>query len=44
MKVDGLVHAESVFPLSLTLMTALVLLVIGFLAIASMIFGTGPFE
>ena len=44
LKADGLVHAESVFPLSLTLMTALVLLLIGFLAIASMIFGVGPFD
>jgi putative membrane protein len=44
MKADGLVHAESVFPLSLTLMTALLLLAIGFFAIASMVFGTGPFE
>jgi len=44
MKADGLVHAESHFPLSLTLMTALLLLLIGFLAIASMLFGIGPFE
>ena len=44
MKADGLVHAESVFPVSLTLMTALLLLVIGFFAIASMLFGVGPFE
>jgi putative membrane protein len=44
MKADGLVHAESVFPVSLTLMTALLLLVIGFFAIASMLFGIGPFQ
>ncbi len=44
MKADGLVHAESVFPLSLTLLTALALLAIGILAIASMVFGAGPFE
>ena len=44
MKADGLVHAESVFPLSLTLMTALLLLVIGLFAIASMVFGIGPFD
>jgi putative membrane protein len=43
MKADGLVHAESVFPVSLTLMTALLLLVIGFFAIASMVYGVGPF-
>jgi inner membrane protein YidH len=44
LKADGLVHAESVFPVSLTLMTALLLLVIGFFAIASMLFGIGPFD
>jgi putative membrane protein len=44
MKADGLIHAESVYPLSLTLMTALLLLAIGFLAVASMLFGIGPFE
>jgi putative membrane protein len=44
LKADGLVHAESRFPLSLTLMAALLLLAIGVLAIASMVFGVGPFE
>ena len=44
LKADGLVHAESVFPVSLTLMTALLLLVIGLFAIASMLFGIGPFD
>jgi inner membrane protein YidH len=39
LKADGLVHAESHFPVSLTLMVALLLLAIGFLAIASMVFG-----
>ena len=43
MKADGLVHAETHFPLSLTLMVALLLLAIGFLAIASMVFHVGPF-
>jgi len=43
LKADGLIHAESQFPLSLTLMTALLLLVIGLFAIASMVFGIGPF-
>jgi putative membrane protein len=43
MKADGLVHAESHFPLSLTLMVALLLLGIGFLAIVSMVFDVGPF-
>lgn len=43
LKADGLIHAESQFPLSLTLMVAILLLGIGFLAIASMVFGVGPF-
>ena len=43
LKADGLIHAESQFPLSLTLMVALLLLAIGFFAIASMAFGVGPF-
>ena len=40
----GLVHAESRFPPSLTLMTAVVLLLIGIGAMVSMIFRVGPFE
>jgi putative membrane protein len=40
----GLIHGESRFPVSLTLITALVLLAIGFAAISSMLFGTGPFD
>ena len=40
---EGLVHAESAFPPSLTLITALVLLTIGILAIVSMVFHIGPF-
>jgi len=44
LKADGLVHAESHFPVSLTLLAALLLLAIGFFAIASMLFGIGPFE
>jgi len=43
LKTDGLIHAESQFPLSLTLMVALALLAIGFLAIVSMVFDVGPF-
>jgi inner membrane protein YidH len=43
MKVEGLVHAESPFPVSLTLIVALLLLAIGLLAIASMVFKAGPF-
>ncbi len=40
----GLVHGESRFPVSFTLVTAVVLLGIGILAIASMVFGAGPFD
>jgi putative membrane protein len=39
----GLIHGSSGFPPSLTLITALVLLVIGFFAIISMVFHVGPF-
>jgi putative membrane protein len=43
MRKDGLLHGESVFPVSLTLITALVLLIIGVGAIVSMMFQVGPF-
>src|SRR5262249_37914803 len=43
MKSDGLIHANSTFPISLTLLTAIVLLGIGVLAVVSMIFKIGPF-
>ncbi len=43
MRDDGLIHGETSFPVSLTLMTALLLLVIGVAAIVSMIFHVGPF-
>jgi putative membrane protein len=39
----GLVHGQSDFPPSLTLMTATLLLLIGIAAIASMVFNIGPF-
>jgi putative membrane protein len=42
LKADGLVHAESGFPVSLTLIVAVALLLIGVLAISSMVFGVGP--
>src|SRR6185312_14850810 len=41
MRAEGLVHGETVFPLSLTLVTALVLLLIGVAAIVSMAFRVG---
>jgi putative membrane protein len=40
----GLVHGESKFPVSLTLLTALILLLIGVFAIVSMVFNVGPFD
>jgi len=43
LKADGLIHAESQFPVSLTLIVALLLLLIGFFAIGSMVYGIGPF-
>jgi putative membrane protein len=43
MKADGLLHGEGAFPVSLTLVTALMLLAIGLFAIASTVFNAGPF-
>jgi putative membrane protein len=43
MSEDGLIHGETSFPVSLTLITALLLLVIGLSAILSMEFNIGPF-
>jgi putative membrane protein len=43
MAADGLIHAQSKFPPSLTLITALILLLIGIFAIVSMVFRVGPF-
>jgi inner membrane protein YidH len=43
MREAGLVHAESLFPPSFTLITAIVLLLIGVFAIVSMLFQVGPF-
>jgi inner membrane protein YidH len=40
---DGLIHGQSEYPYSLTLMTALLLLLIGVLAIVSMVFNVHPF-
>ena len=44
LKADGLIRAESGYPVSFTLIVAIVLLAIGVLAIASMVFGIGPFD
>ncbi len=43
MAVQGQIHGESRFPVSLTLITAVLLLLVGIAAIVSMIFGVGPF-
>jgi uncharacterized membrane protein YidH (DUF202 family) len=43
MRTQGLVHAQSVFPVSYTLLVALALLFIGVAAIASVTFHAGPF-
>ena len=43
LKLDGLIHAESRFPTSLTLIVAVLLLIVGLLAIASMVYDVGPF-
>jgi putative membrane protein len=44
MRAEGLLHAQSGFPASLTLIVALALLIVGFIAIASMIFRIGPYD
>ena len=44
LRADGLIHAESAYPISFTLIVALVLLAIGVLAIVSMVFSVGPFD
>lgn len=43
MAADGLIHAESRFPPSFILVTAIILLLIGVAAIVSMLFNIGPF-
>jgi putative membrane protein len=43
MREAGLIHGESAYPTSFTLVTAVILLVIGLVAIFSMVFETGPF-
>jgi putative membrane protein len=42
LKTDGLIHAESGYPVSYTLIVAIVLLALGIFAIASMVFHIGP--
>jgi putative membrane protein len=44
MRTDGLIHGESRFPVSMTLIVAVLLLLVGLLAIVSMVFSVGPFD
>ena len=44
MKAEGLIHSQSLFPVSLTLLVAIALLFIGMAAIASVTFNVGPFN
>lgn len=41
---DGLIHGESKFPTSMTLIVALILLLVGVFAVLSMVFDIGPFD
>jgi putative membrane protein len=41
---EGLIHGESTFPVSLTLIVSLLLLLVGLAATVSMIFDFGPFN
>jgi inner membrane protein YidH len=41
---EGLIHGQSVFPISMTLITAVLLLLLGLMAVASMVFDIGPFD
>ena len=42
MKAEGLIHAESRFPVSYTLVVAILLLLLGIAAVLSVTFNTGP--
>ncbi len=44
MTAGGLIHGESDYPVSFTLIVGLLLLLIGLLAISSMVFKIGPFD
>ena len=41
---EGLIHGQSAFPVSMTLIIAVLLLLVGLLAIVSMVFNVGPFD
>lgn len=42
MSKEGLIHGESIFPISIVLITAILLLLLGVMAIISMTFNIGP--
>jgi len=42
MRIEGLVHAETTFPVSLSLIVAILMLLLGVLAAASMVYDIGP--
>jgi putative membrane protein len=44
MTTNGLIHGESGYPVSLTLIMAVLLFLVGLLAATSMIFNAGPFD
>lgn len=44
MKAEGALYAETTFPVSLSLLVAVLLLVLGLVAVASMAFDVGPLE
>jgi putative membrane protein len=44
MREEGLIHGESNFPVSLTLLVAAALFALGLFAVVSMTFGVGPFH
>lgn len=44
MTAEGLIRGESAFPVSLTLIIAMLLLTLGLMAIVSMVFSVGPFD
>lgn len=44
MREEGLIHGESRFPVSFTLLVAVLLLFLGIASIASIVFGVGPFR
>jgi putative membrane protein len=43
LKAEGLLHGDSAFPISMTLIIAVLLLAVGVMAIVSMALGIGPF-